>query len=241
MRLPLRPSSVSLRFLFFLYLSPDRSCCHHFIFKIWANGLPRDNAGRHAHHRAVAGYIRNHQRICADHNVIAEGHSAHHFTTGAEVNIVAKSGPTGAPDTADTDTLIKCTTMADPFGENKDAGAIMDHQSRSNFALPVKVNTGNGQTKRIDDQVNSNHQLTRSRNFQAVSPAAEAMHDYGQRSEFEQWRNALPEKSLILRPNAVSADFAVEIGTNRFKHIDQFLSTELFEIAEGLKALLNFG
>jgi hypothetical protein len=45
------------------------------------------------------------------------------------------------------------------------------------------------------------------------------MHDHRKRSEFEQWRDTLPEKSLIFRPNAVSADFAIKIGTNRFKHI----------------------
>src|SRR5439155_10026907 len=116
MRRPWRWSSLRSRFF---YMAQPFSCRHDRRFKIWANGLPRDDTSWHAHHRAVAGYIRNHQGICADQNVVTDGHSAHHFTTGAEVNIVAKSRPTDAPDIADANTLIKCTTMANSFRENK--------------------------------------------------------------------------------------------------------------------------
>src|SRR5882724_4026739 len=80
---------------------------------------------------------------------------------------------------------------------------------------------GHHYTKRVDHQINRDHQLTEHRKLEAVSPPAEPIHDHRQCSEFEERRDTLPKESLILWSHAVRAHFAVNIGTNRFEHSDQ--------------------
>src|SRR5713226_616165 len=113
MRLPWRWSSLSRRFLCFLYVSPAPSCGHTRRLKIWANGLERNDTSWHAHHRAVAGYIRNHQGICTDHDVVTNCDTAHDLAASAKITIVSDGGPTGTPDVCDRYPLVNCATVSD--------------------------------------------------------------------------------------------------------------------------------
>jgi hypothetical protein len=147
--------------------------------------LARDDTSWHAQYSAVAGYIRNHQGICADHDVVTDGNSAHHFTTCTEINIVAKGRPSRAADASYADALVNSTTVADLCGEDKDAIRIVDYQPGPNVAFSVYMNASDSQTNGVDDQVNEDHQLADYRNFNFVNPATEAMHNHRKCSEFE--------------------------------------------------------
>src|SRR5439155_21100617 len=178
MQLPSRRNSLSHRARCFLPGSAALSCDHTGRFKIWANGFAGDNTSWHAQYRAVAGNVRNHQGICADHNVVPDGNSTHHFTTRTEINIVAKCRPARAADASDADALVNGTTMADLPGEDKDAIRIVDYEPWSNIAFAVYMDASDSQTNRVDDQVNEDHQLADYGNFNSVNPATEPMHDY---------------------------------------------------------------
>jgi hypothetical protein len=110
--------------------------------------------------------------------------------------------------------------VPDSRGENKNATAIVDNQPRSDFALPVDVNAGEHQANRVNNEINPDHQLTEDGNLEAVNPAAKPIHYHCECPQFEEWRDTLPKKRLILCPHAVRADFAVNIGPNRFEHGD---------------------
>ena len=171
--------------------------------------------------RAVARNIGDNQGICADHDVITYGDASHHLTSGTEINIIADGWPAGPADTTNAHALINCATVTNPLGENKDATAIVDNQPGSDVALPVDVDASEHEANRVSDEINRDHQLTKHRNFEAVNPAAEPIHNHCQCSKFEQRRDAFTEKSFVLGPHSVSADFTVYVGTNRFKHGDQ--------------------
>jgi len=180
--------------------------------------VARNDTSWHSHYCAIARNIGDNEGICADHDVITYGHAAHHLTSGAEINVIANIWPAGPPDTTNAHALINCATVANSLGQNKDATAIVDDQPGSDVALPVDVDASEHEANCVNDQINENQQLTEDGNFDTVNPAPETIHDHGHCSEFKQRRNAFTKKGLILRPHAVSADFAAYILTNVFEH-----------------------
>ena len=196
------------------------SLCRNGRLQIWTGGLAGDNSSGYTHDRAVARHIRNDQGICADYNVITYGHAPHNLTSGSEENIITDGGPAGASDAGDADTLINRATVPDSCGGKEDATAIVYNQPRSDFALPVDVNAGEHQANRVNNEINTDHQLTKYGNLAGISPAAEPIHYHGECSQFEEWRDTLTKERLILWSHAVGADFTVYIAANGFEHED---------------------
>src|SRR5690349_14893625 len=104
----------------------------------------------------------------------------------------------------------------------------------------MNFHPGHCDDKRIRKEIKCDEELANHRDLDAISPATEPVTNYRESSEFEQRRNPVPKKGLVLRAHAIGHALASKVSTNHFKHNVNFW-LELFDVAESLETLLDLG
>ena len=108
--------------------------------------------------------------------------------------------------------------MADLFGQDEDAGEVMDDKAGTDLVFARDMDPGECHASDVYEEVECDQDLANYWNLYGVSPRAKSIHYNRNSSEFEQRCYALAEECLIFWTDTEASHFSIKVCTNEFKH-----------------------